>query len=326
QDRPCERSSFGWSTAAYWHRLDGVFAAWGERVAPGKGHDKPSMFDIAPTVSALLGVPRDLKLAGHPIVAAFKDLKPAPRRAVLADLAVRRVPATPMSAQEASEYTKKLLALGYLSGSETKPLAPPGGERPGMTEGAWNNLGLYYRETVKKPAAAQEAFEQSLKLAPQYHSPMFNLAILYRERGDDGRAREWLFRSFAAGHAEPEHTLEGWINWYEEERPAALMPLLQESVKRYPDNEIFARVLALHRFKRKDCAEGYAALAPFEAKTSDPNTLNSLALLKTCLGKRGDAIALLERSLSLKPDQPGAIQSLNLLKRGDPGARKVPPD
>ncbi|HYT33131.1 MAG TPA: tetratricopeptide repeat protein, partial [Thermoanaerobaculia bacterium] len=69
------------------------------------------------------------------------------------------------------------------------------------------------------------------------------------------------------------------------------------------------------RFKQKDCPGGFAVLAPFGAKTSDPNTLNSLALLQTCLGKREEAVALLERSLSLKPDQPGAIQSLNLLKR-----------
>jgi hypothetical protein len=57
-------------------------------------------------------------------------------------------------------------------------------------------------------------------------------------------------------------------------------------------------------------------VGPFEQKTSDPATLNSLALFQTCLGKRQDAIVLLERSLSLKPDQPGAIQSLNILRHG----------
>src|SRR5712692_558342 len=315
EDRPCERSSFGWSTAAYWHRLDGVFAAWGERVRPGKGSEKPSMFEVAPTVLALLGLPQDSQMSGHPITAAFRELRSGQRPGVLAGLTVRRVAAAPMSAAEASEYTKKLLALGYLSGIETRPLAALGGDRPGMTEGAWNNLGLYFRDSLKKRAAAQEAFEQALKLSPNYHSPMFNLAVLYRDKGDDSLAREWLFRSFAAGHPEPERTLQGWLNWYEDKRPAAGMPLLEEGMRRFPGNERLARTLALRRFKRKDCPGGFAVLAPFEAKTSDPNTLNSLALLQTCLGKRGEAVALLERSLSLKPDQPGAIQSLNLLKR-----------
>ena len=315
EERSCARSSLAPSTAAYWHRMDGVFAAWGERVKPGKASQEPSMFDVAPTVLALLGVPQDRRMTGKPIVAGFDRLVPSVRKDVFASLAVRRVPATAMSPAEANEYAKKLIALGYLSGSAVRPLAPTGGDRPGMTEGAWNNLGLYYRETVHNLPAAKEAFEKSLALSPNYHSPMFNLAILYRSEGDDARARQWLFRSFAAGHAEPEETLVSWIEWYEENRRPAAMPLLEEAVKNYPANEAFARELAIARFKRHDCPGGYATLAPFEAKTSDPNTLNSLALLQTCLGRRQEAIALLERSLAIKPDQPGAIESLNFLKR-----------
>ncbi len=320
EDRPCDLSSFGWSTAAYWHRLDGVFAAWGAGVHPGKGStsSKPSMFDVAPTVLALLGLPQERRMPGRPIAGAFVDLPPVQRRDLFGGVTVRRVAAAAMSQTEAAEYTKKLLALGYLSGSEAKPLAPPGGDRPGMTEGAWNNLGLYERETVKNVSAARDAFEKSLALSPGYHSPMFNLAVLYRDKGDDGAARDWLFRSFTAGHAEPERTLVGWINWYRENRPPAVVPLLQEAVRRYPANELFARTLAIARFKQKDCQGAYGLLAPFETKTSDPDTLNSLALLQTCLGRRQQAIALLERSLSIKPDQPGAIESLNLLKHGPP--------
>ena len=180
------------------------------------------------------------------------------------------------------------------------------------------NLGLYERETVKNAASAREAFEKSLALSPGYHSPMFNLAILYRDQGEDGRAREWLYRSFAAGHAEPEATLAVWVRWYQENRPAALKPLLDEAVRHYPDSELLARELAVERFRGKDCAGGYALLAPFETKTSDPDTLNSLALLQTCLGRREEAIALLERSLAIKPGQPGTIRSLEFLKRSHP--------
>ncbi|HLZ08964.1 MAG TPA: alkaline phosphatase family protein, partial [Chloroflexota bacterium] len=185
EDRSCERSSLATSTAAYWHRMDGVFAAWGEGVKRGKSAQEPSMFDVAPTVLALLQAPQDRRMTGKPIVAAFDGLVPGVRKDVFATSPVRRVPAAAISASEANEYAKKLLALGYLSGSGTKPLPPTGGERPGMTEGAWNNLGLYYRETVQNLPAAKEAFEKSLALAPEYHSPMFNLAILYRSEGDD---------------------------------------------------------------------------------------------------------------------------------------------
>lgn len=318
KDRSCERSSFNWSTAAYWHRLDGVFAAWGARVRPGKESGaRPTMFDAAPTVLALLHLPADRSMTGRPIAAAFRDLAPAARKDLFAGVAVRRVPAQLMSDAERSEYTRKLLALGYLSGSEAKPLAPTGGDRPGMTEGAWNNLGLYERETVGDFRAAREAFEKALALRPGYHSPMFNLAILYRAQKDGERARDWLFRSFTAGHADPQGTVLGWVNWYEEQgRASEVRPLLERAALQWPEDEVVARTLGLYRFKRKDCSGALAAAGPFEGKTTDPNTLNALALFQTCLGKRQDAIVLLEKSLALKPDQPGAIQSLKILKGG----------
>ena len=317
-DRSCERSSLNWSTAAFWHRLDGVFAAWGARVRPGRGSGaKPTMFDPAPTVLALLHLPADRRMTGRPIAAAFRDLAPQASKDLFEGVAVRRVPAEQMSDAERSEYTRKLLALGYLSGSEAKPLAPTGGDRPGMTEGAWNNLGLYERETVGDLTAAREAFEKSLALRPGYHSPMFNLAILYRAQKDGARARDWLFRSMASGHADPRGTVLGWVNWYEDKGLSSdAMALLERAAREMPEDEVLARTLGLHRFKRKDCPGALAAAGPFEQKTSDPATLNSLALFQTCLGKRQDAIVLLERSLSLKPDQPGAIQSLDILRRG----------
>jgi predicted AlkP superfamily phosphohydrolase/phosphomutase len=313
-DRSCERSSLNWSTAAFWHRLDGVFAAWGARVRPGKARATPEMADSAPTVLALLGLPADRRMPGRPIP-AFGELPAAPKKDLFVSVAVRRVAAAPIDARQSSEYAKKLLALGYLSPSETKPLAPTGGDRPGMTEGAWNNLGLYERESVKNLAAAKAAFEKALALSPGYHSPMFNLAILERSQGHDPRARDWLFRSFDAGHADPEGTLHGWLNWYADAgKSAAARDLLEEAVRRYPQSEAYARALAIARFRRKDCTGGLAVLGAFEAKTSDPDTLNSLALLNTCIGKREDAIGLLKRSLAIRPDQPGAIQSLNILQ------------
>jgi hypothetical protein len=73
-ERPCERSSSEWSTAAFWHRPDGVIAAWGARVAPGRNRSHPSVFDVAPTVLALLGLPADSRMPGHPVRSLFPDL------------------------------------------------------------------------------------------------------------------------------------------------------------------------------------------------------------------------------------------------------------
>jgi hypothetical protein len=57
-------------------------------------------------------------------------------------------------------------------------------------------------------------------------------------------------------------------------------------------------------------------LSRFEASTADPDTLNALGLFQTCLGRRREAMALFERSLAMKPNQPAVVESLNLVRRG----------
>ncbi len=321
-DRSCERGSLNPATAGFWHRIDGVFAAWGGRAQKGTERGRASVFDVAPTVAALLGLPVDRRSEGSPVRAGFRDLA-APARKDLADVPVRRLAAEQMSEKEASEYAKKLMALGYLSGGEPGKLAPSGGDRPGMTEGAWNNLGLYLSRNGKSDAAgAEAAYRQALALRPEYASPQFNLAVLYRERGDDRAAVDWLLRSLAAGHADPEGTILLWASEYQQKGKARPeREVLERGAGQYPDSETIARQLAVARFRAKDCAGAEAALARFEAASRDPDTFNVLALLRTCLGRPDEAIRLFQRSLSIKPDQPGAIRSLNLLQKGLPSGQ-----
>ncbi|MDQ6893285.1 MAG: alkaline phosphatase family protein [Acidobacteriota bacterium] len=318
-DRPCERSSLNWSTAAYWHRMEGVFAAWGARVQAGRGASKPTMFDPALTVLALLGVAPDRRMTGHAIAAAFRGLKPAPSRDVFPGVQVRRVAAEEMSPAQANEYAKKLLALGYLSGSEARPLAAPGGAEPGMTEGAWNNLGVYERETAKDLPAARTAFEKALALRPDYHSPMFNLAVLARAEGKDREAEDWLFRSLKVGHADPPGTVRQWIAEYERlGRKAAARAVADRALKELPGDESLALDIALERFHSRDCAGASEALARFEGATRETKTLNALGLFDVCQGKREEASRLFERSLALDSNQPGVVESLRVIHGGAP--------
>jgi len=318
-DRPCERSSLNPATAAFWHRLDGVFAAWGARVKPSKERGSASVFDLAPTVAALLDVPVDTRETGRPIAAAFGDLPKPARRDLFGSVTVRRVQAEAMSEKEASEYAARLRSLGYLAGGEPEKLAPAGGDRPGLTEGGWNNLGLYLRETRKDLPAAEAAFQKALSLRPVYASPQFNLAVLYRERKQDARAIDWLFKSLAAGHADPAGTIRRWSAEYEEDgKPAQSREVLERGVKAYPADEGVARELGIARFRAKDCPGALQAVEGFSATSSDPDTINAVALFETCLGRRDEALALFERSLKIKPNQPGVLQSIELLRKAPP--------
>ncbi len=315
-DRPCGLSSGNWATAAFWHRPDGVLAAWGAGVRRGQERGAASLFDIAPTVLALLDLPAGSRMAGKPIAAAFDRLPAPSRRRGSADVAVRRVAAGAMSSAESDEYAKKLLALGYLSPGQTPALAAPGGARPGMTEGAWNNLGMYERETAKNPAAAEKAFQQSLKLNPDYYSPMFNLAVLAREKGDTRAAEDWLFRSLRALKADPSVAIAGWAREYiQGGKTAAAQSLLRRAAAVYPDNEAIGREQARFLYRRKDCRGAVAAMSRFAGETRDLESVNDLILFQTCLANREEVERLLERSLALKPDQPEAARLLEVVRR-----------
>ena len=320
-DRPCGLASGSWATAAFWHRPEGVFAVWGAGVRSGQPRGAARLVDVAPTVLALLEVPGDRRMTGEPVGSAFAK-PPRFTRSDRAGLAVARVASGTVSDAESSEYAKKLLALGYLSPGETTSVAAPGGTLPGLTEGAWNNLGTYELQTRKNLPAAQSAFEASLKLAPGYYSPMFNLAVLHRERGDARAAEDWLIRSLHAVPGDPSIAVVGWAReWARRGKPAAAQSLLARAEKEFPGNEAIARERAHFLHENKDCAGAVKALAPFEVATADARTLNDLALYETCLGRREEVERLLARSLELKPDQPDVARALAIVRRAAPTSR-----
>ena len=327
RDRPCGFSAAGWATAAFWHRPEGVLAAWGAAalrrwdLIPEGGQIPPrakaNLLDVAPTVLALLDLPADPKMPGRALSEGFRALAPPPRRDVFATTTVRRVAPVPVTEEKANEYAMKLIALGYLSPSETRPLAPPGGDRPGMTEAAWNNLGVYLRDTRKDPKGARVAFEKSLALAPRYYSALFNVAVLERARGDTKTAEKWFLESVTAAGGDPGPAVLSWARDYEkEDKTAAAVSVLSNAARAYPVNEEIARALAMELFRARDCRSGAAALSRFEANTTNLSTLNVLALLQTCLENRAEVVRLLRRSLELKPDQPDVIRSLRAAEGG----------
>ncbi len=311
EDRSCNRSSLEWSTAAFWHRLEGVLALWGSKVTASAARDEASVYDVAPTICALLGLPVDPKMSGRPLFSAFRGLR-QPEHRDLSGTAVARLAAPAVSAAERSEYAEKLKALGYLSGSESKTAAvPPAGPWPGRTEGAWNNLGLFEREAGRL-AESERSFREALRLKPDYASPMFNLAVLERTRGRWAQSSDWLFRSLAAGHAEPEQTVLQWVSAAVQARKRReAVSLLDTAVSRFPRSESLALALARLRFEAKDCGGAVSALSAFE-QAGGRDSSNLLGLSELCLGHRERARRFLERSLSMDPAQPPIREALRM--------------
>lgn len=319
EDRTCERSALHFATAASWHRLDGVLAAWGPRVAAASPRGDASIYDLVPTISALLRLPQDPKMPGRALLSFFRNVSEPVRSDVLAETVVVRVSAARPSPTEQSEYAAKLRALGYLTGSE--PLSttiPTEGGWPGRTAGAWSNLGLMQKEAGRLEEA-ERSFHAALRVHPRHPPPLFNLAALERRRGNWESSTKWLFMAIEGGHRDPEETILHWaLAANQAERDDVSGSLLARGLERYPRSEKLAVALARRRFEANDCPGAIAALNTF-AQTGQRDALNLLGLSELCLERRDEARRYFERSLSLDPAQPPIRDALRQMAEGRPG-------
>jgi Flp pilus assembly protein TadD len=315
EDRSCARSSLNWTTAASWHRRAGILAAWGARVVPSATRADASVYDLAPTIAALLGLPQDPAMTGVAQTSMFRDVAPPPRRKVLEQTPVRRLAVVPPTDAERSEYAEKLRALGYLSGSESRSVAAlPPGDWPGRTEGAWNSLGLVQREAGRLDDA-ERSFREALRVRPDYAPPVFNLAVMERNRGNWPAGVALLFRALEAGHADPEDTILQWVLSAEQAgKPEVATAVMARGRQRYPRSEKLAFEHARRRFEANDCGGALQALAPF-SEGAGRDTLNLLGVTELCLGRVAEARRFFERSLALDPAQPAIRDGLQEIER-----------
>jgi Flp pilus assembly protein TadD len=260
----------------------------------------------------MMELPADREMRGS-VVPILRGLSLERQPGVFAKIAVETVASAGVDGEQAAEYTKKLVALGYISPREAEAQKTASRTSAGLTKGAWNNLGIYRRFSLRDDSGARAAWEEALKLDPGYHSPLFNIATLERDRGHFEESARWLLRALAAGQPEPEATVERWAGEFER-RGGAGLALLRAAHGAYPHNESYARNYALLLSRAKRCREAHDVIAPLES-SSQPETLNIAGVVEACLDRPDRVRALFLRSLELDPNQPRVREALAALPR-----------
>jgi Flp pilus assembly protein TadD len=307
-DRPRAFSGTAAATAALWHRPDGVFVLAGNGVARlGRVPTPPSVYDVAPTVAALLGLPpvpdwRGKPLPGCPVTA----VQPVDWRTALppASNHLAGLPAAP-----SAEYVKQLRSLGYLEGGEGT------GQGSGSTEGALNNLGLVHLE-AKRYQDAEKAFRGAIERNPAYASPHYNLRQLYFETGRYDEADAELWKAVELNLRDAAGAVDRAASDYEARgKPERAASLLGEARRRFPaEGRLAVHLLAvlIHLGRCPEAvAEGSAAAQAFPA---DARVYAFFGLAAACAGDTTTARRAFERSLQLQPNQPEIRQALETLR------------
>ncbi len=304
--RSCGGNPLEFRSAGAAHRPIGVAAAWGKDVLASPERAAISVFDVEPTIAAVLGLPVDRKASGTARTEWFRDV-PAPAREDLWKT-FPRPRRLPFIAPAQDEYAQRLRTLGYLTGQSSSSAGPLHGDAPGWTATGWLNLGNYWNAAGKR-AEAVGAFRKSLELWPGYAAAQVDLAAVLIDLGRipeamaaaravldaGGEGREWAVYEIAA-------RLEAARRTTEEET------YLREAVRRLPTAEPVVVSLAGLELNHGRCQEALDLIAPFLNAQARADDYNVAGLALRCLRRAAEAAQMFQRSLALNPNQP-AIQA-----------------
>ncbi len=194
--------------AALWHRPDGIVAFYGAGVTKGASIEGASIRDVAPTVLALMGLPRAEDMPGQPLRSAFTDevTKTFSEERVATLDRPRDDVAAGAQSGASEEAMKKLEALGYLAPDNPDALHNLGQRYQQQREfqkaidlykkaiamrpsfyNAYNNLATCYGELKMYPQAIA-ALERCIALKPDDYYAMSNLAVVMIQTGKPDEA------------------------------------------------------------------------------------------------------------------------------------------
>jgi tetratricopeptide (TPR) repeat protein len=314
QGRPTRLSSFAISTAAKWHRKEGIYLLWGQGIVPAPGHpQRGKVTQVCATLLALLGLPSAGYMAGPPLPGA-----PAPLTAHF-DYRASFQPSSVALASRPRADTQaieKLRALGYVGAGEALS-APEAARAVGSrrTAGSYNNEGLILKDEGK-PEQAIAAFESALRLDKTLASALWNLSdLLFAQNRDLDRSDELLLRAFANGLPEgPRFVVGRAIGYQRANQVERSLKLMARAALARPDEPEVWLFQGRYRVDKGDCR---GALGDFQKAVrlspENPAAHASQGLARLCMGDRVGARESFERSLQLDPAQPKLLEYLTKL-------------
>ncbi|MEE8524902.1 MAG: alkaline phosphatase family protein [Thermoanaerobaculia bacterium] len=322
-NRPRGVSGTAGPTAPLWHETDAVFVVAGAGIEHrGEIAEPASIYDVAPTVAALLGLPADVSWNGSvlpgcpPPTLAPVDYLPLVPPESYRQTDGGEAPVDP-------EQIAKLRALGYIGGGSgpttapsSSPLPPPASATsPGLgstaTRGQLNNLAVV-KINAEEYEEAERLLRRAIAMSPEYPSPHYNLRRIFMETGRYADADRELWIAVDKGLRDPQRSIDQAAKDYDDlDQQPRTVTLLTEALKRFPGHEPFWVHLLVVRIRLDQCAAGVETGKKAATRFPDSAPVHAFyGLAAGCTGDVATARDALRRSLELNPRQPSLRRTL----------------
>lgn len=308
------------------HMIDGILVMNGPGVRPGTSITDASVYDIAPTVAALLDLPVAADLAGKVLTGAltseYRTEHPVRQVATWETTPLLHSGGVVDDPEAAARMEQMLRSLGYVAGTDDK--AASGGAAVGP-ENAVNLATIYMRQG--KLGEALKVLEAEYARSPGDRTVRLNLAQALARSGREAEALA-MFRKLRADLPRDLDVAEDYAHALMAEGSFARAVAVYDSALAVDPKwawGLAGKGYGLHRQGRS--REGAALVA--QAQALDPRMARACfyaGVIAMETGDRATARTQLTRALELDPiDEHSALAlSTVMLDDGDvPGARGV---
>ncbi|MEA2462911.1 MAG: hypothetical protein QOJ98_658 [Acidobacteriota bacterium] len=308
------------------HRNPGVFIAYGNHVAPSRANHTISLYDIVPSVLAVLGLPQSTEMAGAHAGWVFKDITPVTSVRVVSY--EEFFPPAPIagSSTDPKEYTAGLQAIGHIvDPTKTQPVfnaedlepVQAGPQAPGQWGSyAWyNNQGIQLRKQNKLRESI-EAFQAAIDRNPSRPTPYLNMAMVLFDRQQYTAADDVFMMAVQRGLPNAEQWFLDFAALYRSrDMTSRAIALLYKGKQVFPQSSLIAANLGSALAQSSRYTEGLPELE--RALGLQPSSTLVLNNFGTYYARQKDyarALDFWNRSLSIEPRQPEIRQRLEAVR------------
>lgn len=297
------------------HRNPGVFIAYGNHIAPSRAGHTISIYDIAPSVLAILGLPQSGEMPGQVATWAFRDISPVTSVKVVSytELFNER-PVSVQARVDARSYQRELQAIGHLLDpnvsatplfeDEAPAAATPLAPQQWASYAWYNNQGIELRKQGKLSDAV-DAFQKAIDLNPSRPTPYLNMAMTLFDRQQYAPADDVFIQAVARGLPNSDRWFVDFAALYRQRNMTSrAIALLAKGKESFPQSYLIAANLGSALAQAERYAEGLPELErALGLQPSSTLALNNLGILYARKKDFARALDFWNRSLAIDPRQ-----------------------